>query len=205
VWGNGRDDFAPLRLLSEDPQHVLAPSALDPNLRGAIAAVGVLANRAALDSLLEAQVRGVVVGTLGVSLLPVVEALAVPVLVVEGFGRAGFSTPALSLLRNHIGREVWLNAVVWDRHAGQRPELIVPLPSPATPPPAAQDGAALAPGKRVRVLRGPLAGQVGSVVEIGVQPVTLPSGVRARLASIKLLSATGELASVPFPNLELVE
>ena len=47
-------------------------------------------------------------------------------------GQRGFSAPAYALLKSNAGREAWLNAAVWDRFHGRRPELIVPLPSPST-------------------------------------------------------------------------
>ncbi len=205
VWGNGREDTAALRLVSEDPALALKPGGIDVGMRGAILAVGVLANPAVLKPLIDLGVRGLVVGTLGPGLLPQVLKLEIPVLIVEGFGSAGFSAPAQALLAANAGREAWLHAVPLDRFRGQRPELIVPLPGPSASPPPVLEGEALAVGKRVRLLRGPGAGRVGTITALNERLVTLPSGLRTRTATVAFQGAPDAPERVAYANLELVE
>ena len=205
VWGNGREAFAPLRLAGDEPGTALAAAQVDMSMRGSLLMVGSLADAAALKRLSEVHVRGLVVGTLPAALLAQAQQLSFPVLVVEGFGQGGFSEPVLALLSSSAGRDAWLHAVPRDRFLGRRPELIIPLASPATPPPAVADGEFLAVGKRVRVLRGPEAGRVGTVAALGERPVPLPSGLRARMASVAFPASGGPAIRVPYANLELLE
>jgi hypothetical protein len=211
VWGNGRDDFAPLRLAGAGPAHALTTADVEVGMRGAILAAGVLAEAAVLKKLAEVRVRGLVLGSAAGALVPQLEKLDVPVLVVEGFGPGGFSPPAMALLSANAGREAWLNAARREPFSGRRPELIIPLPPPGQPPPPLVDGDSLAPGKRVRILRGPAAGRVGTVAALSERPAALPSGLRARVATVALASRAGNTADgeppvrVALANLELLE
>jgi hypothetical protein len=204
VWGNGREDFAVLRVVGDGPATPLTADHVAMEFRGGLLAAGVLADAGAVRRLSEVRVRGLIVGGLAAGLLPAVSALDFPVLVVEGFGARGFSAPAYALLAGNAGREAWLNAVRRDRFAGRRPELIVPLPGGHTPPAPPVEGDSLAAGKRVRVVRGPEAGRVGVVQAVGDRPALSASGVRALLAQV-LLEGAREPVDVPAPNLELLE
>jgi hypothetical protein len=208
VWGNGREDSAPVRLVGGSPQASLSPGMVTIDQRGALLAVGVLADPAALKQLVDGSgVRGLVVGSLAPGLLPEVLKANFPVLVVEGFGERGFAAPAFVLLQSSAGREAWLNAQPPDRFSGRLPELIVPLPGPsgsAAPAPP-MDGETLAIGKRVRIVRGPEMGRIGSVTELSDRPLATVSGLRVRLASVALDGQGGAPARVPFQNLELLE
>jgi hypothetical protein len=204
VWGNGREDFAPLRMAGNAPNGVLTAGMVEMEWRGALMVAGTLMDAAALRRLAEVRVRGLVVGGLGPSLLPAARTAEFPVLVVEGFGARGFSAPAWTLLQSNAGRESWLNAVVRDRFTGRRPELLVPLPSPSTPPPPPLEGQALATGKRVRVLRGPDAGRVGTATALSDHPVMTASGLRVMVARV-ILEGSSTGAEVPVANLELLE
>jgi hypothetical protein len=205
VWGNGREDSAPLRLLGDSPQTTLTASLVEMDLRGALLACGQLGDAAVLKTIAEVRPRGLIVGGLAPSLLPQAQALDFPVLVVEGFGGRGFSAPAYALLKSNAGREAWLNAVTRDRFQGKRPELVVPLPSPSTPPLLPMEGEALAAGKRVRVLRGREAGKVGTVLDLSEAPVLVASGLRVRVARVALEGGAAGGTEVPVANIELLE
>lgn len=204
VWGNGREDSAPLRLLGESPLTPLTAALVEMDMRGALLACGQLADPAVLKTVAEVHPRGLIVGGLAPGLLPLAQALDFPVLVVEGFGQRGFSAPAFALLKSNAGREAWLNAARWDRFRGQRPELIVPLPSPSTPPAAPVEGEALEVGKRVRVLRGRDAGKVGAVLDLSDAPVLVPSGLRVRVARVMLEGGPAAGTEIPVANIELL-
>ena len=204
AWGNGREDFAPLRLVGGNPGAKLTLDLVAVDHRGAILAAGTLDDPAVLKKLAETPVRGLVVGTLASGLLPAVQKLKFPVLVVEGFGGRGFSDPVFALLQGSAGREAWVNAQPTDRFTGRRPELVVPLASPSEPPPPPGDGHTLATGQRVRVVRGPAAGRVGTVNELSERPMATASGLRAYVATVSL-DGSSTLAQVPFANLELLE
>jgi len=204
VWGNGKENFSVLRVLGNGPQDALLAEQIELGLRGTILAVGVVQDDHAFKQLADVAVNGLIVGSLKADLLPAVRKWNIPVMVTDGFGAQGFSTPAYNLLVSNTGREVWLNAQAWNRSVGARPEAIIPLPSPGQAPAAPPDGQALEAGKHIRVVRGTEAGQTGTVVALSDKAVALPSGVRARVVTVKLDEAEA-LAAIPFANLELLE
>ena|SRR5579859_1657968 len=216
VWGNGKEDTALLRVVGDSPRTALAPNLVAMEQRGAILVAGTLSDPAALKQLGDVGVRGLVVGSLAANLLPAARKANLPIIVVEGFGDRGFSGPAFNLLQSNAGRQAWLNAQPADPFAGHRPELIIPLPGPSTPPPQPADGATLAVGQRVRVVRGPEAGKVGTVTELSERPVVSPSGLRVPMAGVALESAavgasaaaaggSAAAARIAFANLEILE
>ncbi|MBL8055562.1 MAG: hypothetical protein JNK29_02635 [Anaerolineales bacterium] len=207
VWGNGREDFSVLRALGDGPAAPLRAEQLEPSMQGAILAAGWLADAAALQALAGLGVRGLILGTAPTELLPSLQAAGFPVLVVDGFGQAGFSAPAFALVGGNSGREMWLSARPLDRQAGTRPEAIVPLPTSHEPPAPPLEGEPLQEGKRVRVVRGAEAGRVGTVIGLSDRPMPLPNGVRAHVAAVALDETQGArpTVTVPFANLELLE
>ncbi len=204
VWGNGHEHFSVLRVLGHGPQDVLLAEQIELSLRGVILAVGVLQDDSAFKQLAEVAVSGLIVGSLKADLIPAVHQWRIPVMVTDGFGTQGFSTPAYNLLVGNTGREVWLNAQAWDRFGGARPEAIIPLPSPGQAPAAPPDGQPLEVGRRIRVVRGAPTGQTGTVVALSDKAIAFPSGVRGRAATVKVDDAEA-LAAIPLANLEILE
>jgi hypothetical protein len=205
VWGNGQEAYAVMNMLGSSPNAALLSEQIDVSMRSTLLAVGTVQDEAAFRRLSEMSVRGLIVGSLDSALIPAVMKLEIPVMVTDGFGAQGFSTPAYNLLASNAGREVWLNARVWDRFAGGRPEVIIPLPSPGQSPALPVDGEALAAGKRVRVRRGPEAGVVGTIQSLSEQRMRLPNGVRAYVAYVESEEAPGQAFTIPFANLEILE
>ena len=153
VWGNGREDFSVMRALGGGPEAALRAEQLEPSMQGAVLAAGSVAETDLLRRLTELGVRGLILGSAPAELLPDLQALSFPVLVVDGFGLQGFSAQAFALVNGNSGREVWLNTRPIDRAAGTRPEAILPLPTSHEPPPPLLEGDPLQEGKRVRVVR----------------------------------------------------
>lgn len=207
IWGNGREDFSVLRMLSDAPDAPLHPDQLELTLRGAIVAAAWLGDAEPLKALAEVGVRGLVLGSAPAGLLPALQSSSFPVLIVERFGTQGLSQPAYNLLAGNSGRELWLNARPADRFAGARPEALIPLPVGADMPPPPLEGEPLRESKRVRVLRGPDAGRVGTVIGLSDRAVPLPNGIRTHVAAIALDETRGArpTITVPFANLELLE
>lgn len=207
IWGNGQEGFSVLRLLGTMPGAALPAAGLDLSLRGAIVAAGWVDEASLFKSLQEIGVRGLILGSAPAEQLPLLQALSFPVMVAEGFHTQGFSEPAYNLLAGNSGREVWLNAQLANRFAGARPEALILLPSPSTPPPLPPEGNVLAEGKRVRILRGPDRGRIGNILSLSERAVVLPNGVRAPVAAVALDEgkAARTTVTVPFANLELLE
>ncbi len=201
VWGNGRIDTGVLTNLAEKPDEVLSAGRLDVSQRGSIILAGLVRDAETLQAAAELPVRGLIISSLFPSLIPTAREMRYPIVVTDGFGMLPMNSAAYKLLSTSAKREVTLNAEPYDRYAGTRPEVIIPLPvsqDPALP----RDVETFAPGQQVRLRRPPAAGSIGILMSIRPGLTTLPSGLRASAAEIKLDS--GESVIAPLVNLEVV-
>jgi len=202
VWGNGRHDYGVLRLVGKRPDQKLTTDVVDPKWRGAVLIAGYCDQSAPLHQATELSARGLILGGLAASLIPVVRRLHFPVVVLEGFGNAAINAAAFQLLKSNQGNEASVDAVPSRPYEANKPEIIIPvvstrdyeLPNEVVP---------LSPGVRVRVLRRPHMGAVGVVRELLTRAVRYPSGNKARSARLDI-EGTGSVI-VPLANLEVLQ
>lgn len=200
LWGSGKVEYGVLRIVGSEPDQLLPVESLDVSARGAIV-VGGVADENVLRTAETILARGLIVGSMSSMLIPVARFLSYPVLLTEGFGWSGMAAPAWEVLKANDGREAMIDARPADRWTGLRPEVIVPLSPEGQPPPLPSDGRPLAEGQRVRALRPPHAGAVGTVSYVPARAQVLASGVQARCAYVDF---GGEEALVPLVNLEIL-
>ena len=201
VWGNGRVDAGLLINLMEGPETVLVPGRIDVSLRGSIILGGMIRTAETLQALAELPARGLIASSIQPSLLSKAREMRFPILVTDGVGAFPMNTAAYKLLSTNAKREVALNAEVFDRYTGARPEVFIPLPissEPALP----NEVEVFAPGLQVRMRRPPAMGMIGSIVSIKPGLTILPSGLRAQAAEVKL--ENNETVIVPLVNMEVV-
>jgi hypothetical protein len=201
TWGNGRIETGQMHNLAEKTDDVLTASRLDVSLRGSIILAGLLRDADTLRAALELPVRGLILSSISPALLPTARQLRFPIVAIDGFGNLPMNSAAYKLLTSNAKREVTINAEAFDRYSGARPEIIIPLPIQQEPPPP-KDVDNLEPGQTVRMRRAPHAGAIGKLASLRSELVTLPSGLRAPAAEVKL--ENGEQILVPLVNLEIV-
>lgn len=201
VWGNGRIDAGLLISLMETPDTVLVPGRLDVSLRGSIILGGMIKNAEILQALAELPARGLIASSIQPGLIAKAREMRYPILVTEGFGSLPMNSAAYRLLSTNAKREVALNAETYDRYTGARPEAVIPLPV-SSEPPMPNEAETFAQGLQVRMRRPPAMGMVGSILSIKPGLTTLPSGLRARAAEVKL--ENNETVLVPLVNMEVV-
>jgi hypothetical protein len=202
MWGSGKQEYGVLKMLVNDPAQPLATELLDATSKGAIVVAGKTDEKGlkACDS---AKVRGLVLGSMPAALIKLARSLSFPIVLVEGFGKAAMSAMAWTLFADHNGREVFIDARPPDRWEGRRPEVIIPLPHPGGAVPLPADGQPVSQGKRVRILRAPHAGVVGTVSLLPPRMAELPSGVQAYVAHVDV-PERGTII-VPLANVEIYE
>ena len=201
VWGNGRVDTGVMINLADKPDTTLTAGRLDVSMRGSILIAGEVKEEAALLAAAELPVRGLILGSLFPSLIPVAREMRYPIVLTEGFGALPMNSAAYRLITTNAKREATVSAEAFDRYSGARPEIIIPLPA-SNPPPIPHDIEAFAPGQTVRLLRQPAAGQIASIVGLHDGLATFPSGLRAAAAEVQL--ENGEKLLIPLVNLEVV-
>ena len=200
VWGNGRVDTGVMINLADKPDSVLTPARLDVSMRGSILVGGQVQEAGLLRTADEISVRGLLIGGIFPSLLPVAREMRYPIVVTDGFGAVSMNTAAHRLISTNVKREVTLNAEVYDRYTGSRPEAIIPLPAPGVAAP--NEIAALAAGQPIRICCQPAPGMMGTILGLPDGLATFPSGLRAPGAEVRL--ENGEQLLIPLVNLEVV-
>lgn len=200
-WGNGRIDTGLLLNLTEKPDDVLIASRLDVSLRGSIILAGLVRDADTLHAAAELPVRGLILSSISPALLPAAGQMQYPIVAIDGFGKFPMNSAAYKLLTSNTKREATINAEAFNRYTGARPEVIIPLPV-SQEPPLPEDIATLEPGQTVRMRRAPHAGAIGTLTKLRPGLSTLPSGLRAQAATVKL--ENGEQIIVPLVNLEIV-
>jgi len=201
VWGNGRIDSGTLVNLAEKPDGVLTADRMDVSMRGFVILAGMIKDAEPLKAAADLPVRGLILSSLYPSLIPQAKEMRYPIIVTDGFGSLPMNSAAYKLLSTNAKREVTVNAEAYNRYSGARPEIIIPLPA-SSDLPVPNEVETFAPGLQVRMRRPPAMGMIGSIVTVKPGQTTLPSGLRARAAEVKL--ENGETIIVPLVNLEVV-
>ena len=201
VWGNGRIDNGLMTSVIEKPDDLLTAERLDVSLRGSIILGGHVRDADTLRIAAELPIRGLIISSLLSPLISTGYQMRYPILVLDGFGAIPMNSAAFKLLTTNNKREVTVNAEHFDRYSGNRPEVIIPLPvtsEPDEPKPYEM----FAVGQMVRMRRPPNTAMIGTISSLHPGLSTLPSGLRAPAADVKL--ENGETVLVPLVNLEVV-
>ncbi|MEW6029214.1 MAG: hypothetical protein ACOYZ8_16910 [Chloroflexota bacterium] len=201
LWGNGRTEMGIMENLMEKPDSVIETGQLDVSQRGSVILAGHCRDAEVLRAAAELNLRGLILSSMHPSLIPQAMQARYPIVALDGIGSQPMNSAAFRLLSTNAKRETAVNAEVFDRYGGARPEVIIPLPVASDPPPA-RDVETFAPGQQVRLRAAPHAGEIATLVQIQPGLTTLPSGLRAPAALVR--TEGGEQTFVPLVNLEVV-
>ncbi len=202
VWGNGRLDFGLLGVLTRSPQDKLTTDRLDVSQRGTILLGGYCGDAVTLTNAADIPIRGLILGSMDSSLVPLASRLRYPILITEGFGNIAMNSAAYKLLSTSDRREVALNAEAWDPIAGTRPEGVIPLPA-ANQPAQPVETDSFAVGQKVRVVGILHKAPIGVIATLRPGFTALANGVKAPAADVRL--ENGESVVFPLANLEVLE
>jgi hypothetical protein len=201
VWGNGRVDSGLLAVLIKSADEEFTADRLDISMRGGVVLGGYCEDVAVLRDGEEQQLRGMILASMSSALVPEAMKVHYPVIILDGFGHLPMNSAAFKLLSTSGRREAVVNASQWDRLAGIRPEVILPLP-PNTQPMNTTDVAQFSEDDDVRITHGPQLGKVGILNRL-LGTVTLPSGIRALAAEVQM--EDDERLVLPLANLEVLK
>ena len=201
VWGNGRIDFGLMHVLAKNPDQELLLADLDMSLRGSVVMGGYCGSPDVLRSAAELPLRGLILSSLDSALACQALRMKVPVIVLQGWGRRELNAAAFKLLSTSTQSEVAINAQAWNRHTGQRPEVVISLPGGGllNEPP---EVIVFSPGQQVHITGAPHAGRIGTITAVRLEKAVFPSGISAQAADIRL--ENGDDIVVPLANLEVL-
>ncbi len=201
VWGNGCIDQGSLLVATPNPKEELVENMVDISMHDRILLAGHVIRPETIKAIQQASIRGLIVASISANLVPLASQVNFPILVLDGFGKIAMNSCAYRILVTNEKRDVAVNASNWDRYTNSRPEVIIPLPAaegvdlPAT-------SAVFSPGQSVRIVKSPLAGEIGKLIALRSEQTPLMNGLRVPSAVINL--ENGDQTIVPLVNLDVI-
>ena len=122
--------------------------------------------------------------------------------ITEGFGDLSLAKKTNTLLHEFHGKLASLNGTTQVRAGAIRPELVICRDNEVSLDISDNPSLILEQGSRVRIVRVPYFGQIGTVEELPVEAQKMESGTHTRVLKARLDS--GELVTVPRANVEIV-
>lgn len=212
IFGVGGENCGELRLAVSGPGEILEPRRIKASDGGCILIGGALVSAAALRRAEQLGVRGIICGgvlsadlrdylgyDIGVAITGQ-EDIGLSLVVTEGFGRLPMAAKTFALLADLAGRQASINGSTQIRAGVMRPEIVVPRADRAIAADAAVRGLEL--GSRVRLIRSPWFGQLGSVVGLPSALAPIASEARVRVVEVEL--ADGRRVTAPRANVEIL-
>ncbi len=202
VWGNGKVAYGVLQPASNEMLKELVPEQLNIGFRGVIITAGFCRTPEVLETAANVPIKGLILGGLSASLLPLAKEMQYPILIVDGFGEKPMNTAADAILRANKDKNVSLNAQSYDPLQGRYPEAIITQSTTAEPdlPPEAES---LRAGSKVIILNGPVAHQIGQIDTIIPGKSRLNSGILTWSARVSY--GGDKQVIVPLTSLELIK
>ncbi len=218
IFGIGGETFGEIEVVVDSPEEVLDASSIGPEHEGKIIVGGSLVTSAALEKAISCGVKGVVAGgiddatikeflgyDIGVAITGT-EEKGVTVVITEGFGDIHMAGATFELLKSRVGRQASMNGATQIRAGVIRPEVVVPMPDRRAEggPASSVVAGGLEAGTRVRIIREPHFGTLGTVADLPSPLQKLPSEAMVRVLRVTL-DDTGELHMLPRANVEIIE
>lgn len=200
VWGNGKTNQGMLLLPNAPVNEEINHQSLDVSMRGAVILGGWCRDAEIFKIGSDLQLRGLILGSMASDLTPTANQVDFPVILVDGFGAAPMNGRAFRIFESNQQQTACLQALPWNRYTGERPEVVIPLPSIGEPE---VEFGEIKAGALVRVVNIPLNGKVGTVVDLPSTFLTLPNGLSTQAATVRM--ENNDLVSIPLANLDVLE
>ncbi len=199
VWGNNKTDEGSVVVLCDTADQELTTRQLEASAKGSVAVGGFCASGEVIRLAAEMELRGLILSSINPELLPLIDNLSFPVMLIEGFGKIPMNPAAFAIFHDLEKHDASVHARQWDPVSGERPEVLFPSQNQALQPPEVDE---FAVGQNVHVKLPPFAGEVGTILGLIQGLTNLPNGLRAPAAELR--KQNGEKITVPLANLELI-
>ncbi len=214
IIGIGGEAHGEVMIAVEHPAQPLTADLIAEDCRGKLIVGGEQATLDALQQAREVGAVGVVVGgidaavldellgeTLGVAITGD-EDVGLTLIITEGFGELPMAQHTFDLLTAHAGERASLNGATQIRAGVIRPEVIIPHPSSAEAP-SEPATAGLSVGSRVRLIRDPYFGVLGTVTALPEELQKIETESLVRVVHVR--TDEGNELTIPRANIELIQ
>lgn len=202
VWGNQKVNAGLLINKITSPDDMLTVSQVDdPNLRGTVVIGNYCDDPEVITVAENLSLKGLALGGMSPKLKELAENASIPIILIEGFGKRVINSIALKLLSGKNNQEISINAEKWNRYTGNRPELVIPIPTMSEVP-IPKETAEFNRDQEVRVIAGPDAGKIGVITSI-IGFSKLPNTIKTKSTVVRLRDYS-EIV-VPLTNLEVIQ
>ncbi len=214
IFGIGGERTGELMVIAE-PHEVLTPDHIGTECAGKILVGGSLVTYDTLQKASEVGVKGIVTGgmrredlnkflgyEIGVAITGE-ENITLTCIITEGFGEMRMAGHIYDVLKYHNGKNASINGATQIRAGVIRPEIIIPLLETTKIEEEEVLAYGMEPGTRIRVIRQPYFGALGSVDELPIELQTVDTESWVRVLWVKL--DDGRRVMVPRANVEIME
>lgn len=221
IFGIGGERQGELVIIS-GRDDVVTEDHIDRGLAGKIAIGGSLLTLKAMEKSMECGLKGVIVGgiekidfdaiagsEIGVAITGK-EKIDTTFIVTEGCSKMKMAEHTYDILKSLEGEIASINGTTQIRAGVIRPEIIVPERYEDLQNIDVYDEKMEEPisgfmnvGSEVRIIRSPYFGEIGKVIELPIETMSVESESQVRVVNIEL--EKGEIVTVPRANVELME
>jgi hypothetical protein len=215
IFGIGGETFGPIRLVCDAPDQPLTPDRLTADLQGAVIVGGGRMTGDSIRKAIQLGIAAVISGgiddadlrdvlgyDLGVAITGT-EQIGLTLVITEGFGDIAMAKRTFDLLKSRAGADASVNGATQIRAGVMRPEIVIPVAAAATGEAVVHTaGGVLQPGVKVRIIRDPYFGVIGTIRSLPHEPQALGSGSKARVLTVA--DPSGDDLTIPRANVEIV-
>ncbi len=215
IFGIGGEAHGEIKIVSDDPKERITADHITSDCRGKIVVGGSLVTGEALRKAVQTGVAGFVTGgiidtdlesllgyEIGVAITGQ-EEVGFTLIVTEGFGEMAMNPRTLELIKEFEGEIAAINGATQIRAGVLRPEVIIPHEKRAEMEAEDELASGMKPGTKIRIIRKPYFGVLGTVVSLPVELRKVESESFVRVIEIELEG--GERVIVPRANVEIIE
>lgn len=217
IFGVGGERIGELRVIVGAPDETVEEDRITGDLAGKVVVTGANITGPSLRRAADVGVGGIVTGgiidsdligylghDIGVAITGQ-EDVPTTLIVTEGFGVISMAQRTFDLLKSLEGKSASINGATQIRAGVIRPEIIVPSEDAVGPSrrTGADSEQSLDIGTRIRVIREPHFGMLGTVTALPPEPVLIESGAKVRTLEAEL--DAGARATVPRANVEIIQ
>ncbi len=217
IFGIGEERIGILHVIADSPSFVVDEDVIKEEHKGKVLIGGAFVTSGALKKAAKIGVKGIVVGgiddknlrdflgyDIGVAITGN-EGKGITLIITEGFGKLDMAKRTFELLKSLEGKKCSISGATQIRAGVIRPEVIVPDENlkVSGEDKDIQEGGLIVGKTRVRIIREPYFGKIGTVVALPPELQKIETEAMVRVLEVQF--DDGTKVTVPRANVEIIE